>query len=416
LHNDKNGFVSKNRNDLLREVDNIENINLNCSNYNKHGINYSTLANSKLHNNYKRYKLNYIKGDLFNMCNYSFVHCVGSDFRMGKGFAVEVRERYGNVTYLRSLGKVKGDVAILPVEEDRYIFYLVTKTLSNEKPIFDDLRNSLLKLKQTCLGLGVMRLAMPKIASGRDQIPWKRVQWLIRSMFANTDIKIDVYVLQYNEEPKEVTPSIYYRSSHTDNRSSVGGSSFTPKNGDFPVLPTPRKVTSTSGRSVRDSEAHATSGDAPMQSIPLAVPPLVGQHIVRASLDTPIPGESVCSALSLNSCTVHTTVPLQKNMLETEDLAVLVTYDKGLPTSRRSTREFEAHATSGDAPMQSFTSAVSPVVGLHSTSASPDTLPPGDMETASLLMNSCTGHTTINLQNNVLPTDLTVRYVKNYHQ
>jgi hypothetical protein len=94
-------------------------------------------------------------------------------------------------------------VAILPVEEDRYIFYLVTKTLSNEKPIFDDLRNSLLKLKKTCLELGVMRLAMPTLASGRDQIPWKRVQWLIRSIFANTDIKIDVFM--YRPCPRKVS-------------------------------------------------------------------------------------------------------------------------------------------------------------------------------------------------------------------
>jgi hypothetical protein len=130
LFNDnQNGFVNKNRYDLLRKVDNIENKSFNYSNYTNHGINHSTLDDSILHKNYKRYKLNYIKGDLFRMCNYSFVHCVGSDFRMGKGFAVEVRERYGNVTYLRSLGKEKGEVAILPVEEDRYIFYLVTKTL-----------------------------------------------------------------------------------------------------------------------------------------------------------------------------------------------------------------------------------------------------------------------------------------------
>jgi hypothetical protein len=105
-----------------------------------------------------------------------------------------------------------------------------------------------------------------------------------------------------------------------------------------------------------------------MQSFSLAVPPLVGQHI--------------------------TTVPLQENITETEDLA------------RRSTREFEAHATSGDAPMQSFTSAVPPVIGLHSTSASPDKTLPGELETASLLMNSC--RTTISLQNNVAPTDVTV--------
>jgi hypothetical protein len=104
---------------------------------------------------YINYKLNYIKGDLFELCDYSFAHCVGGDFYMNKGFAIDVRERYGNVTYLKSLKKMKGDVAVLPLDETRYIFYLVTRNLSKKKPVWYDLMCSLIKLRDSCVNLGI---------------------------------------------------------------------------------------------------------------------------------------------------------------------------------------------------------------------------------------------------------------------
>jgi hypothetical protein len=149
---------------------------------------------------YRSFKLNYIVGDIFDNSDSqsSLVHCVGSDFLMRKGFAVQIRERYGHVSYLKSLGKKPGQVATLPTNGTQYIFYLVTKETSYDKPLINDLQDSLIELRDLCLGLGIKCLSMPKIASGRDHIPWRKVQWIIRSVFAGTDIKIDVYTLPQN--------------------------------------------------------------------------------------------------------------------------------------------------------------------------------------------------------------------------
>jgi O-acetyl-ADP-ribose deacetylase (regulator of RNase III) len=182
-------------------------------------------------NDYHRFKLNYIEGNLLNHSQHSIVHCVGGDFLMKRGFAVEIRERFGNVTYLWSLDKKPGEVVVLPLN-DKYIFYLVTKNISYDKPNIEDLQKSLIELRNICLSLGVNHISMPKIASGRDHIPWRKVQWIIRTVFADTEIVIDVYVLKNSinkKRPKNYidTPSKWYESVRSTQKQV--SSSFTPK-------------------------------------------------------------------------------------------------------------------------------------------------------------------------------------------
>jgi hypothetical protein len=137
--------------------------------------------NNNAHNfrDYRSFKLNYISGDLFELCtNGSIVHCAGADFLMEKGFAVSTKERNGNVTQLRSLKKRTGEVAAQPIgESSRFLFHLVTKKYTRGKPHFEDLMRLFelilrhIALKELCFELGVKCLNMPKIASGLDQIP-----------------------------------------------------------------------------------------------------------------------------------------------------------------------------------------------------------------------------------------------------
>ncbi|KAF4529136.1 hypothetical protein B566_EDAN017487, partial [Ephemera danica] len=160
----------------------------------------------------RNFKLRYITGDLFELYgDSSIVHCVGSDLLMKKGFAANIRERFGHITFLKEQGKCVGEVATLPLNESSYIFYLVTKQRSFDKP---------------------------NIGAGRDQIPWKKVQWIIRSAFAETDIQIDIYTLPHTEAPihestlpippsQETTPSRWYEKARSP-KSNQTKMSFTP--------------------------------------------------------------------------------------------------------------------------------------------------------------------------------------------
>jgi hypothetical protein len=64
------------------------------------------------------FQMNYQKGNLFDLSGTSSnVHCITGDFLTLKGFAEQVRERFGRNTYLKELGKVTGEVATQPVDD-----------------------------------------------------------------------------------------------------------------------------------------------------------------------------------------------------------------------------------------------------------------------------------------------------------
>jgi hypothetical protein len=188
----------------------------------------------------------------------------------------------------------------------------VTKTLSSEKPTINDLRESLVRLKTSCTELGISKLAMPKIAAGRDQIPLKRFQWLIRSVFSDTNMEINVYILPHITQaikPIEITPSLWHRKSRTPDRSNDSGSSFTPRKEDFPVVPAPRKKLSIYGRRDMEVGAQATTGDAPVRLHAWAASPALGLHLPGASPEELPSGESKYVSTSENRCTVEHTLP-----------------------------------------------------------------------------------------------------------
>jgi hypothetical protein len=151
----------------------------------------------------EKFQISYHKGNLFDLCETSsIVHCVAEDFLMLKGFAEQVRERFGHITYLKGLVKSTGEVATQRIDECRYVFHLVTKKNSRDLPRFCDIEHSLKELRKLCVDLGVKKLAMPRNASGLDHVPWKYTQRLIRQIFEASGITIDVFSLPYSSPQK----------------------------------------------------------------------------------------------------------------------------------------------------------------------------------------------------------------------
>jgi len=134
-----------------------------------------------------------VHGDLFTSSD-SLAHCVSEDLVMGRGIAKTFRERFGRVHELKRQRRHVGEVAyILDEEQDRYLFYLVTKPKYWHKPTLETIRECLVTLKELCQRLHVTRLAMPQIACGLDRQEWTEVQPLIASVFEDTGIAITVY-------------------------------------------------------------------------------------------------------------------------------------------------------------------------------------------------------------------------------
>lgn len=126
-----------------------------------------------------------IQGDLFDAkeCLY---HWVSADFYMGKGVAVEFKNRFGCVQELLSQKKGVGGVAILSIDGKK-IFYLVTKEKYYLKPTYESLTNCLKELAEECIQLDIKKISMPKIGCGLDKI--------IQEKLCNLGIEVVVYYL-----------------------------------------------------------------------------------------------------------------------------------------------------------------------------------------------------------------------------
>jgi O-acetyl-ADP-ribose deacetylase (regulator of RNase III) len=141
-------------------------------------------------------------GNLFNDAprGAALAHCVGADFMMGAGLAVEFLERFGHVQELRAMHLQPGQVATMcllqpnSLEVDRYVFHLVTKPTShNCLPRWWELIYAVRELRRLCEHLAVKVVAMPQIGTGLDRQHWWKVRRVIDIEFAGSDTEVLVF-------------------------------------------------------------------------------------------------------------------------------------------------------------------------------------------------------------------------------
>ncbi|XP_017080483.2 ADP-ribose glycohydrolase OARD1 [Drosophila eugracilis] len=134
-----------------------------------------------------------ISGDLFTCkSDYSMCHCVAADLRMGKGIAVKFRNKFGQLLNLQKQNVQPGGVAILQ-DQDRFIYYLVTKKTSWGKPTYQLLHSSLIAMRQHMISHQVPKLAMPRIGCGLDGLKWPKVKEIICQVFQSDVVELVVY-------------------------------------------------------------------------------------------------------------------------------------------------------------------------------------------------------------------------------
>lgn len=139
------------------------------------------------------FKLNEVEGDLFSApANFSLAHCVAADLGMGAGIAVKFKQIYGQVDELRSQNVQSGGVAVLKNNE-RFIYYLVTKPQSWGSPTYESLRSSLKAMREHMSSNNVNQLAIPRIGCGIDGLEWDKVSAELNNVFSNEDLEIVVY-------------------------------------------------------------------------------------------------------------------------------------------------------------------------------------------------------------------------------
>ena len=118
-----------------------------------------------------------IQGDLFTASDKSssLAHCVARDLGMGKGIATFFKKKYGGIDELKEQNLQIGSVGVLE-RNNRYIYYLITKSRSSGYPTLADLKTSLVSMKNHALSHNVKMISMPRIGAGLDKLNWNDVK------------------------------------------------------------------------------------------------------------------------------------------------------------------------------------------------------------------------------------------------
>ena len=130
--------------------------------------------------------------ELSNKDNYYFVQCISSDFKMGKGIALEFNRVFNCKNELvKEFKNFKWENTGRCIKaKNSIVFHLITKNKYWDKPTYRTLKESLIELKTLCIEQNIKKLVMPKIGCGLDKLQWNTVKENIIKIFNDTDIEI----------------------------------------------------------------------------------------------------------------------------------------------------------------------------------------------------------------------------------
>ena len=103
-----------------------------------------------------------INGELFTSPD-SLVHCVSSDFHIGRGIATQFLSRYPDIKSL--MGTKVGTIGVINCQ-GIFIYNIVT------------------------------RLSMPRIGCELDKLDWLKVKQLLIDVFSLSNVTISIYTLK----------------------------------------------------------------------------------------------------------------------------------------------------------------------------------------------------------------------------
>ena len=133
---------------------------------------------------------------------YALGHCVSADAAMSAGIAPKFCAHIPDLRNRVQQGDRRRGT-LLPVdwpEEQCWVYNLITKEKCHEKPTMEDLRQTLLAMREHAIANGVLEIHLPKIACGKDCMNWSEVRELLLNVFRNTPLRITVHILA--DDPK----------------------------------------------------------------------------------------------------------------------------------------------------------------------------------------------------------------------
>jgi len=142
-------------------------------------------------------------GDLFEApTEFSYALCVSQNLKMNKEIALMFRRKISFVETLKCQHPKLHEILYLK-HDQRYIFYLVTKVKYWQKMGLEDLYNTFKNLYKLCTELNINKFALPRNGSGYDELNWEDVQKIIKYIFRDLEICINIILYSQSEVSSE---------------------------------------------------------------------------------------------------------------------------------------------------------------------------------------------------------------------
>ncbi|MBC6695248.1 macro domain-containing protein [Terrisporobacter mayombei] len=142
------------------------------------------------------------KMNLFKLpLEYTLVHCISQDCKMGKGIAKTFDNKYPDMRKelkdALNMNDLKFPISILHHESitTHDVINMITKEKYWHKPTYNDFSQALLDVVSLCKQEDIKKLGMPKIGCGLDRLQWEKVKQIIEHHFKDLDIEIIVCYL-----------------------------------------------------------------------------------------------------------------------------------------------------------------------------------------------------------------------------
>lgn len=128
--------------------------------------------------------------------------CISSDVEMSKGIALEFRNRFKHEERIKSQNPQVHEIVAIK-ENDKFIYYLVTKRNFWDKPSYDDLFKVVVLLREHLIKNDQKSICIPRLGCGLDHLKWSKVRSMIRYIFMNTQIEVKIYHNKITNPSKE---------------------------------------------------------------------------------------------------------------------------------------------------------------------------------------------------------------------
>lgn len=153
----------------------------------------------------------YIQGDIFKSPAQVLVNAVNTIGVMGKGIALEYKNRYPNMydKYKAACEEHSLDIGklMLCFEADHWILLFPTKKTWRQPSKYEYIEKGLKKFVEVYLTLGITSIAFPKLGCGNGELDWVNVKEIMEKYLSTLPINIYIYEKDIDIVPEHREPS-----------------------------------------------------------------------------------------------------------------------------------------------------------------------------------------------------------------